>query len=145
MGKILSKVELEDWAKLLKRKYGTKLELVESLKPGVLAEFVANTNTIRYKKGATKYLIAHESFHAEEMFKIKFKEYIKDAAIGITNIDNYTDKNLIRSYKREKYVYDRIIEEAKNLGLTNLEFNHNFFNLDYYILKLEKRNINIPN
>ena len=68
--------------KLLLKKFGTKLEKVESFdNPNVLAQFDPNTNTIRYKDEVTEYFMAHESFHAEEMKLIGFDEYVKNAPL----------------------------------------------------------------
>ncbi|WP_452601767.1 zincin-like metallopeptidase toxin domain-containing protein [Pontimicrobium sp. MEBiC06410] len=145
-GKILSKADLDLWAKNLLEKYGTKIERVDNFdKPGILAQFDANTNTIRYTDDVTEYFMLHESFHAEEMSIIGKTEYVNNAALeGVKFPNEYSDLNLIRSYKREKYVHDRIIEEAKRHGINLEELQHNFMHLDYfYILELEKRNINI--
>ncbi|MCO6174714.1 hypothetical protein NHF50_06615 [Flavobacterium sp. NRK F10] len=145
-GKILSKVDLDDWAKLLKEKFGTNLEKVDRFdNSNVLAQFDPNTNTIRYKDDVTEYFMAHESFHAEEMNKIGFDAYVKDAPLRNVDPKDYTKENWLRFYRREKYVYDKIIENLKKHSLNNEELAHNFFNLDYYILKLEKLNIKIPN
>ena len=84
--------------------------------------------------------MSHESFHAREMYELGFVEYVKDAPLKGTNISDYTDENWIRFYKREKYVHDYIIKKA---GFNNKELFHNFINLDYYLIQLEKRGINI--
>jgi hypothetical protein len=142
----LSKADLDLWAKNLLEKYGTKIERVDNFdKPGILAQFDANTNTIRYTDDVTEYFMLHESFHAEEMSIIGKTEYVNNAALeGVKFPNEYSNLNLIRSYKREKYVHDRIIEEAKRHGINPEELQHNFMHLDYfYILELEKRNINI--
>ncbi|WP_431612030.1 zincin-like metallopeptidase toxin domain-containing protein [Chryseobacterium sp. 'Rf worker isolate 10'] len=145
-GKILSEAELEDWAKLLMKKYGTKLLKVDKFDdPEVLASFDPNTNTIRYTDDVTEYLIAHEHYHAEEMSKIGFSEYVKDAPLaGIAKAD-YTTENWINRYKREKYVYDQLVKNAKIFNLNDDELYHAFIYLDYeYIYQLEIRNIKIP-
>lgn len=148
-GKILSNTDLEDWAKLLKKKFGTSLKKVEKFDdPSALAQFDPNTNTILYKQNVTEYLMAHEHFHAEEMHKLGFDEYVKDAPFGIKPPkfpDEYTNANLIRVYNREKYVYDQLVKNAKKFNLNNEELRHNFFNLDFYQYHLEKRNLKIPN
>jgi len=41
------------------------------------------------------------------MSKIGFTEYVKDAPLAGVNKANYTVKNWINRYKREKYVYDQ--------------------------------------
>ena len=144
-GKILSKVELDDWAKLLKKKFGTNLEKVNSFdNPNILAQFDANTNTIRYKDDVTEYFMVHESFHAEEMKLISFDKYVKDAPLKGTKFpDGFSDENLLRSYKREKYVYEKILINAKKYNFTNAEMLHNLYNRDLYISLLRKRGFNI--
>jgi len=149
-GKILSEEEIADWAKLVMKKYGTKLLKVDKFdNPNVLAQFDPNTNTIKYTDEVTEYLMAHEHYHAEEMYKIGFPEYVKDAPLAGTEEINYTIKNWIRQYKREKYVYDQIVKNAKVFKLNQQEvstppFGHAFQYLDSIILELESRNITIP-
>ena len=116
-GKILSEAELEDWAKLLMKKYGTKLLKVDKFDDvDVLASFDPNTNTIKYTDDVTEYLMAHEHYHAEEMSKIGFDKYVKDAPLRGTKIEDYTSKNWQHIYKREKYVYDQLVKNAKSFG-----------------------------
>ncbi|GAB0155006.1 hypothetical protein CHRYSEOSP005_02660 [Chryseobacterium sp. Alg-005] len=145
-GKILSKYDIEEWGKLLKKKFGTSLKKVERFKdPSVLAQFDPNTNTILYKQNVTEYLMAHEHFHAEEMYKIGFDEYVKDAPLSHIMEENYTPENWKRLYKREKYVYDQLVKNAKKFYLNNEELQHAFFYFDgRVIFELEKRNIKIP-
>ena len=145
-GKILSEVEIGDRAKLLLKKFGTKLEKVESFdNPNVLAQFDPNTNTIRYKDEVTEYFMAHESFHAEEMKLIGFDEYVKNAPLRGVKEADYTIENWQRLYKREKYVYDNLIKNAKKYNLNNQELDHAFYYFDGKILlELEIRNIKIP-
>ncbi|MDR3024205.1 zincin-like metallopeptidase toxin domain-containing protein [Chryseobacterium sp.] len=146
-GKILSERDIEDWAKLLKKKFGTSLKKVDEFNdPNVLAQFDPNTNTILYRENVTEYLMAHEHYHAEEMHIIGFDAYVKDATIGSPQFpDEYTAANLVRVYKREKYVHDKIIKNKKKFNLNDNELRHNFYNLDFYQYHLEKRNITIPN
>ena len=145
-GKILSEKEIEDWAKLVMKKYGTKLLKVDGFEnPNTLAAFDPNTNTIKYTDEVTEYIMAHEHFHAEEMSKIKFNEYVKDSAIAGTSFPNgYTDLEMIAAYKREKYVHDMIEKYAKDFNLNSEELNHNRIHLDwFYVAELEKRGINV--
>jgi hypothetical protein len=151
-GKILSKTELEDWAKLLKKKYGTKLQKVDKFEnPKVLAAFDGNTNTIKYTDEVTEYFIRHESFHAEEFSKIGKDAYFKGAHIEGTP---WTIENFIHQYKRERYVYDRIVETAKTYKYSPLEVNippngHAFQYFDTLKANLEvllaKNNLPFPN
>jgi len=145
-GKILSKTDIEKWAKILKEKFGTNLEKVDNFdNPNILAQFDPNTNTIRYKDDVTEYFMAHESFHAEEMHQIGFDSYVKDAPLRGVKETDYTNQNWIRLYNREKYVYDQLIKNAKKYNLNNEELYHAFIYLDLeVVLKMEKRNIKIP-
>ena len=93
----------------------------------------------------TEYLMVHEHYHAEEMSKIGFKKYVKDASYAGTDKADYTAKNWINQYKREKYVYDQLVKNAKKFNLNADELYHAFIYLDYdYIYQLEIRNIKIP-
>ena len=151
-GKILTKLEIEDWAKVLTNKYNTKLQKVDSFdKPSVLAQFDPNTNTIKYKEDVTEYIIAHESFHAEEMKKIGFKEYTRNSHIEGTP---WTIQNRITQYMREKYVYERLVENAKKYNFNKQEINtpplgHAFQYYDTIKFELEvllkENNIPFPN
>ena len=131
---------------MLSKKFDTKLKKVESFSNrNILAQFDPNTNTILYKDDVTEYFIAHEHFHAEEMHKIGFDDYVKDGALSGSKFpDDYTTENLLRSFKREKYVHDQIEKHAKMYNFNSLELRHNYFNLDLYQFHLEKRNIKIP-
>ncbi|WP_276975650.1 zincin-like metallopeptidase toxin domain-containing protein [Flavobacterium filum] len=145
-GKVLSKADIDKWTMELLKKYGTKLEKVDNFdNPKILAQFDPNTNTIKYKDDVTEYFMAHESFHAEEFKKIGFDEYVKDAPLrGVKEVE-YTTENWIRLYKREKYVYDRLVVNEKKYVLNNEELNHAFYYFDgKVVLELEKRNIKIP-
>ncbi len=141
-GRILSKSEIEDWAKMIFKKYGTKLELVEDFgHPSILAQFDATTNTIRHKKDVTKYFLFHETMHADECFSIGKLKYLEDVHIKGTPI---TDANLLRTYKREKYVHDKIVEQAKEQGFNREELLHNWRYFDTHLYNLEMNNISIP-
>ncbi|AXG73001.1 hypothetical protein DVK85_01620 [Flavobacterium arcticum] len=143
-GRVLSKVDLEDWAVFLKKKYRTNLQRVDSFDdPKVLAQFDPNTNTIKYKDDVTEYFMAHESFHAEEMYKLGFDEFVKDAALLGVRMEDYTPENWIRVYKREKYVYDKLIENSEKYNLNQEEMFHAFRYFDYIMYQLERRNIPI--
>jgi len=145
-GKILSDTDLENWAKMLNKKFGTIIERVEKFEnANILAQFDPNTNTIKYTGDVTEYLIAHESYHAEEMYTIGFDEYVKDAALKGVKEANYTVENWQRLYKREKYVYDKLIKNAKRHNLNIDELNHAFYYFDgRIVLSLEKLKIKIP-
>ncbi|SHM34412.1 hypothetical protein [Chryseobacterium polytrichastri] len=134
-GKILSETEIEDWAKILKKKFGTKLERVESFdNPTVLAAFDPNTNTVKYVDNVTEYFITHESYHAEEMHLIGFDEYVKNGHVENTD---FTILNQIREYEREKFVYDLFHKNKRKLTLTDEEKYHAYWYFDVLAARLE--------
>jgi hypothetical protein len=144
-GKILSKTELEDWAKLLKKKYGTKLQKVDKFEnPKVLAAFDGNTNTIKYTDNVTDYILAHESFHAEHMSKIGKEAYFKGAPLKGVEEAAYTTENWLNVYMKEKYVYDKLVENADKLGLNSQENWHTWAYIKEIEFKLIERNIKVP-
>jgi len=56
--------------------------------------------------------------------------------VGIKDVD-YTTENWIRHYRREKYVYDELVENAKKHNLIDEELFHYFRFFDgYYVLQL---------
>lgn len=137
-GEILFKEELAEWAKLVKKKYDTNILQVDKFDdPTVLAQFDPNTNTIKHLADVTQYEMAHEAFHAEEMSKIGFPEYVKDCPLEGVKMDDYTPENWIRLLKREKYVYERIMENKKILNLTENEVEH--ADLYFGVIKLRMR------
>lgn len=141
-GKVLSEVEIENWAKLVKKKFGTNLQKVDSFdEPNVLAQFDPNTNTIKYMDDVTEYLMAHESFHAEEMYKIGFDNFVKDCPLVGVKQKDYTPENWIRLYKREKYVYDKIIENKKILKINDDELEHADLYIEVIQLRMRDRGI----
>jgi len=141
-GKILSESEIEDWAKVVMKKFETKLLRVDKFDdPEVLAQFDPNTNTIKYTDEVTEYLMTHESFHAQEMKEIGFAKYTQGGHIENTP---WTIENRIHEYKREKYVYEKIQENISKF--TQYEDKHSFIYFDTLTAKLEillKQN-NIP-
>lgn len=144
-GKVLDKKDIEVWEKRLLKNFGTKLEKVDSFdKPDILAQFDPNTNTIRYKEDVTEYFMAHESFHAEEMYKIGFDEYVKNAPLKGVKEEFYTTENLIRRYHREKYVYSKLKDYADEYNLNGQERWHieaYFYEIEYSLIE---KNIKIP-
>lgn len=67
---------------------------------------------------------------------------------GVKEAD-YTIENWLNIYRKEKYVYDRLVENAKKYNFNAQEvdtppFGHAFQYFDNIVLKLEKRNIPIP-
>jgi hypothetical protein len=150
-GKILSEEEIADWAKLVMKKYGTKLLKVDKFNdPEVLASFDPNTNTIKYTDEVTEYFMTHESFHAQEMHEISFAKYTENGHIVDTP---WTIENRIHEYKREKYVYEKLVENKEKYKFNNEEvgvppYGHAFQYYDYIKYNLEvllkKNNIPFP-
>lgn len=117
----------------------------------MLASFDPNPNTIKYIDDVTEYFMTHESFHAEEMFKVGFKEYTKNAHVKDTP---WTIENRIHEYMREKYVYERLVQHSKKHKFNPEElgtppFGHAFQYYDAIKFKLEillkENNIPFPN
>ena len=86
--------------------------------------------------GMTQYEIFHEFKHLEEFIKIGKEEYIK----GMKAIGGSLEANIIRTYKRERYVYDAIIENAHLFN--KAEIAHATDYIDYIILELSSKGIN---
>jgi hypothetical protein len=59
--------------------------------------------------GLTKFVISHEFKHLEEYMKIGHKEYLK-------GIDGSLADKQIRTYKRERYVFDELIKKRHLLN-----------------------------
>ncbi|MCY0969183.1 zincin-like metallopeptidase toxin domain-containing protein [Chryseobacterium wangxinyae] len=107
----------------------------------VLAQFDPNTNTIKHLEDVTEYEMAHEAFHAEEMSKIGFDEYVKDCPLEGVKMNDYTSENWIRLYKRERYVYDKIIENKKKFNLNEDEIEHADLYIEVIQLRMKSRKI----
>jgi hypothetical protein len=63
--------------------------------------------------------------------KIDFQEYVKDAPLAGTAKADYTAKNWINRYKREKYVYDKMVEYAKYMNREELKHAERYINKYY--------------
>jgi hypothetical protein len=88
--------------------------------------------------------MAHESFHAEEMKLIGFNEYVKGAPLRGVKEADYTVENWQRMYKREKYVYDKLIKNAKKYNLNGQEIWHSWAYIEEIKFSLIELNITIP-
>ncbi len=88
--------------------------------------------------------MAHEHYHAEEMYKIGFDKYVKDAPLAHVKEVDYTAKNWQSIYKREKYVYDQINKNAKVFNLNVQEIWHSWAYIEEIKFKLTELNIKIP-
>ena len=64
------------------------------------------------QKGMTEYEIFHEFKHLEEFSLIGQTEYIR----GMEAIGGSKTENLIRTYKREAYVYNEIIKQSNKFN-----------------------------
>lgn len=69
------------------------------------------------KKGFTEFEIFHEVKHLEECLKLGKDEYIK----GMAKYGGSWEENLLRTYKRELYVYRRVIENRFKFNKAELE------------------------
>lgn len=87
----------------------------------------------------TEYLMADESFHALEMYEISFAKYTENGHIVDTP---WTIENRIHEYQREKYVYEKLVENKEKYKFNNEEVGipphgHAFRYYDYITYNLE--------
>lgn len=84
----------------------------KAIKKGKQAGFNAYSSTIYVKRGFTEFEIFHEYKHLEECMKIGKYEYLK----GAKDISGDLTLDLIRTYKREKYVFDEIMNNKSKFS-----------------------------
>ena len=84
---------------------------------GVQAGFNPFTMEIFVKKGVTEYEIFHEFKHLEEFIKLEKDEYVK----GMKAISGDNGQDLIRTYKREMYVYNQVLKESNKFNKEQLK------------------------
>lgn len=83
---------------------------------GNRAGFNPFNGNIYVQKGMTEYEIFHEFKHLEEFMKLGKDEYIR----GMKDIGFSPEEHLIRTYKREKYVFDEIMRNKQKFNTTEL-------------------------
>lgn len=84
---------------------------------GCKAPCHAFTGNPYVQKGMTEYEVFHEFKHFEEFIKLAKHEYLK----GAKDISGDLNLDLIRTYKREKYVFDGIIKNKAKFSDVQLK------------------------
>ncbi len=145
-GTALTALQLQAWERKIKILSRNKCRfksannnqkiLREMEKDDVLAYFEAGTPppTIWYREGITEYIAYHEFFHAEEFYKIGKKEFLK----GVNGTD---EQYLLNELFREKYVYEKILENAEKFSEKELKHAKDYYLT--FLIKLNENNIEI--
>ena len=112
-GQKLSRAEIRTWIRKINKISNNKasLKIVAPNDPilkGNRGGFNPFSKEIVLQAGTTKFEIFHESKHLEEFVKIGKDDYIK----GMKAIGGSPKDDLIRTYKRERHVYNSIMKEA---------------------------------
>ncbi len=110
--------------------------LFNSLK-GNRAGFNPFNQELILQKGMTEYEILHEFKHLEEFSAIGRDEYIK----GMKVIGGSPEQDMIRTYKREMYVYNEIIKQAHKFNKKELK--HAKSIIDYIIVEAADAGIDL--
>jgi hypothetical protein len=135
-GETLTRQEIKAWEELAEK---FEARLVRKLKPRQLKILIRNkaragfnplTGDIFVQKGFTKYEIFHEMKHAEECALIGKEAYI-EGMFGLRT------EQLIRTYKREKYVYEEIIKNENFFNKAEIEHAKWYINKIITFLKKE--------
>ena len=135
-GETLTRQEIEAWEELAVK---FKARIVRKLKPRQLKLLIRNnaragfnpfTGEIFVQKGFTKYEIFHEMKHAEECALIGKEAYTE-------GIFGSKTEQLLRTYKREKYVYDEIIKNQNLFSRPEIEHANWYINRIIKLLKKE--------
>lgn len=87
---------------------------------------------IWYREGSSNYVIAHEYYHMEEYCKIGKNAFTKG---DLGTLQEFLTNNILR----EKYVAERLLENAEKLNLSQNELRHikEYFNEILYKAKEE--------
>ena len=101
-------------------------ELIHTSHPLEDSREIGIPPTIFYKDGATQYVIQHEFYLVEEFTFLGKDEYLA-GAFGTPK------EKIINDVLREKYVYKRILENANDFNLAELEHAKG-----YYLEQLQK-------
>lgn len=121
-GKTLRRSEIKFWINEITKisKGNSKLIILPKGHPklqGNIAGFNPFDGNIYVQKGLTEYEVFHEFKHLEEYMVLGKEEYLK----GSKRLGGSPEEQLIRTYKREKYVYDEIIKVKHKWNLSQLE------------------------
>ncbi len=128
-GKTLRRKEIKYWIDEINKISKGKSKLIvlpkgDPILNGNKAGFNPYNGNIYVEKGLTEYEIFHEFKHLEEFVKIGKDEYIK----GMFKISGDYELDYIRTYKREKYVFDEVMKNKNRFNaeqLKNAEWNIN--------------------
>jgi hypothetical protein len=142
--KKLSKKELNVYIRKINEMSNGKSKLVvvpkgHEILQGNKAGFHPFSGTLYVEKGATEYEIFHEFKHFEEFRKIGKDEYLK----GALDITGDHVANAIRTYKREKYVFDEIMKNKSKFSDGQIKDAQDY--MKRVIIKCERLNIDINN
>ncbi len=121
------------WSEFLKSEFEAELKFLEKDKKklnfykatGKEAGYQAEGNVIWVKKeNVTHFLITHEMFHAEERKLLGFEKYIKGSkASGGSPFDD-----AIRTYKRERYVFEKLMAQQQKLSPAEIKYSRDYIN-----------------
>jgi hypothetical protein len=121
-GKTLRRKEIKFWIDEINKISKGKSKLIvlpkgDPLLNGNKAGFNPFNGNIYVQKGLTEYEIFHEFKHLEEFVKIGKDEYIK----GMFKISGDYELDYIRTYKREKYVFDEVMKNKNRFNAEQLK------------------------
>ncbi|MCT4664210.1 MAG: hypothetical protein N4A45_03125 [Flavobacteriales bacterium] len=121
-GKTLRRKEVKLWKDKIAKISNNTAELIilpkgNKILGGKQAGFSPFSRKIYLQKGLTEYEILHEYKHLEEFMKIGEKEYKK----GHKLLGGSPEEQLIRTYKREMYVYKEILKQKHKFNAKQLE------------------------
>jgi len=128
-GKTLRRKEIKIWIENVKIVSKGQSKLIILPKGHKLlgvnqAGFNPFNGNIYVQKGLTEYEIFHEFKHLEEYIKLGKDEYLK----GMKRISGSLEQDLIRTYKREKYVFDEIIKNKNKFNQIQLNDAQKYIN-----------------
>ena len=142
----LNRSEIKAWEEFLMTEFKTEIKFLEKDKKmlkafdelEIQAAFDPIKNVIWMRKDTTHFELLHESKHSQECFLIGKEEYLK----GRIDLGGSPETDLIRTYKREKYVFDELMKQRKNLSNAEIEYSNWYIN-DNIIEKLKKAGIDL--
>ncbi|KAF2337975.1 zincin-like metallopeptidase toxin domain-containing protein [Flavobacterium nitrogenifigens] len=140
--KKLSKKELNTYIRKINEMSNGKSKLVvvpkgHEILQGNKAGFHPFSGTLYVEKGATEYEVFHEFKHFEEFRKIGKDEYLK----GASDITQNDVLDAIRTYKREKYVFNEIMKHKSKFNDEQIKDAQDY--MKRVIIKCERLNIDI--
>ena len=142
-GKTLRRKEIKFWIDEIDRISKGKSKLIvlkkgDPILSGHKAGFNPYNGNIYVEKGLTEYEIFHEFKHLEEFTLIGKDKYIE----GMKRFGGNPTDDVIRTYKREMYVYNEIMKESKRFNKEQLKHAYKA-NIAPVLEKLEGAGIDI--